>query len=121
MKLGEKYGLINKQNAVTAPFEFDEIISLDDEGSFTARKEDKWGVSYISENWFSAYEFDAVTRKIAAYGFAYAFKGPEVYAVDKNEIYPADKEMVREDIQDRYSDYYFNPEIMARLKAYIKS
>lgn len=105
------------------------LIPLDDyqdmiwlhEDCFAMQKTGKWGISNISENWFSDYEFDAVTRKMAVYGFAYAFKGSEVYVVDTNEIYPADKEMVREDIQDRYSDYYFNAEIVARLKVYIKS
>jgi len=105
------------------------LIPLDDyqdiiwlhEDCFAVQKIGKWGISNISENWFSDYEFDAVTRKMAVYGFAYAFKGPEVYVVDKNEIYPADKEKVREDVQDKYSDYYFNGEIMVLLKAYIKS
>lgn len=52
--------------------------------------------------------------------YIYNITVPEKVRQSNNEIYPADKEMVREDIQDRYSDYYFNVEIMDRLKAYIK-
>ena len=98
---------------------YQDIIWLH-EDCFAVQKIGKWGISSISENWFSDYEFDAITRKIAVYGFAYAFKGPEIYVVDKNKVYPADKEMVREDIHDKYCDYYFNAEIMVRLKAFIK-
>jgi hypothetical protein len=100
--------------------DYQDIIWLN-EDCFAVQKVGKWRISNISENWYSEYEFDAVSRKIAVCGFAYAFKGSEVFIVDKNDIYSADKEMVLEDIQDRYSDYYFNAEIIARLKVYIKN
>lgn len=96
---------------------YQEIVWLY-EDYFALQKGEKWAIIKAAEEWCSDFEFDMVTRKLPVNGFAYAFKGTAVYSVDENEINPASKALVLEDLEDKYKDYYFNADIIARLINY---
>ncbi|MEJ8547223.1 SEL1-like repeat protein [Brevibacillus borstelensis] len=88
------------------------------ENAFALRQNGLWAIAFSSENRLSGFEFDLVARKAPINGFAYAFKGPDVYVVDEFGLSRADKTSVLEDAEDVYYNYYFDANVRKRLLAY---
>jgi len=108
------------------PFHPSWLFPLDDyqnihwvyENTFALQRNGLWGIASSSENWLSDFEFDLVARKTPVNGFAYAFKGPDVYVLDAFGASRADKNLVLEDVEDEYNHYDFDANVRKRLLDY---
>ncbi|WP_010497306.1 SEL1-like repeat protein [Paenibacillus elgii] len=100
--------------------DYEDIVWLY-EGAFALKRNGLWSIAYSPEKRLSDYEFDLVARKAPVNGFAYAFKGPQVYTAGYYGMSRADKAEVLEDASDKYYDYYFDADVRKRLLAYAKT
>lgn len=100
--------------------DYEDIVWLY-EGAFALKRNGLWSIAYSPEKRLSDYEFDHVARKAPVNGFAYAFKGPQVYTAGYYGMSRADKAEVLEDASDKYYDYYFDADVRKRLLAYAKT
>ncbi|WP_316834876.1 SEL1-like repeat protein [Pedobacter nutrimenti] len=103
------------------------LIPLDDyqqilwlhETVFTLQKKQMWNIFNAATNDISDFEFDLVVQKPNEDGFAYAFKGDQVYSVGATAITPTNKSAALEHASEDYA-YYFEYESRKRLLAYGK-
>ncbi|MGG1657993.1 hypothetical protein [Brevibacillus sp. NRS-1366] len=82
-----------------------------------AQDRDKMMMEWGPEKRLSRFEFDLLTRKAHVNGFAYAFKGPDVYVVDTCGLSRADKILVLDDAEDPYYNYYFDANVRRETTA----
>lgn len=99
--------------------DYEDIIWLN-ENYFALKRAGLWAIASSPEEWLSDFEFDIVVKKSPVFGFAYALKGSQVFTVDNTGAYPADKSLVQDDVEDRYSSYYFDKHMLHLLKKYIR-
>ncbi|MGF9914308.1 SEL1-like repeat protein [Paenibacillus ehimensis] len=91
------------------------------EHAFALKRNGLWSIAYSPDKRLSDFEFDLVAQKVPVNGFAYAFKGPEVYMVGEHGLSRADRAEVLEDAEDTYYNYYFDADVRKRLIAYAKA
>lgn len=91
------------------------------DNAFALQRNGLWGIAYSHDNFISGFEFDLVVRRMPVNGFAYAFKGQEVYVADQHGLSKADKKIVLEDAEDEYYSCYFDADVRKLLLAYAES
>ncbi|MFA4135649.1 MULTISPECIES: SEL1-like repeat protein [unclassified Brevibacillus] len=88
--------------------------------AYALKRNGLWSIALSPKKRWSDFEFDLVVKKALVEGFAYAFKGYDVYLVSEYGLSRADKTLVLEEACDRYYSYYFDAEVRKRLLDYAK-
>ncbi|WP_426983613.1 SEL1-like repeat protein [Brevibacillus borstelensis] len=91
------------------------------ENAFALKRNGLWCIAYSPENRLGGFEFDLVVRKAPVNGFAYAFKGPDVFVADESGVSMADKTLVLQDAEDIDYNYYFDANVRNRLLTYAEA
>jgi TPR repeat protein len=112
-----KWGMLGQDGKVITGFEYEKIELLH-EDVFMLQKEGLWSIADSSGNRLSDDQFDLVVRKAPHQGFAYAFKGKDVYLADKYGLSRANKDLVQQDAGSEYYHYYYDSTVRDRLLAY---
>lgn len=85
---------------------------------FAVQKNGKWAIALNPALPLTDYEYDLVVRRQNGTGFAYAFKGDEVYTVQEQGIVSTDKQEALTEASSPYYHYYFDENVRRRLLLY---
>lgn len=102
------WGILAADGTVVTDFKYDKIEVLQEDVILLQKD----GVYSLTEE---GDEFDLIVRKATPQGFAWAFKGKEVYLIDKYGISRANKALVQQDIES------YEGTVRERLLAYAQS
>lgn len=108
------WGIIAADAQVIVDFNYDKIELLD-EHVFMLQKDGFYSLAEDGE------QFDLIVRKAPPQGFAWAFKGKNVYLVDKYGISRANKPLVQQDAESGGYSFYYDQAVRDRLLAYVHS
>jgi hypothetical protein len=101
------WGILATDGQMIVDFKYDQIELLH-ENVFMFQKD---GIYSLAED---GEEFDLIVRKVPPQGFAWAFKGKEVYLIDKYGISRANKSLVQQETDSSFYDEV----VRARLLTY---
>ena len=87
---------------------------------YALKKGDFWALKFLIEDEPLVFEYDLICRKPILESVAYAFYGNEVYIVKEDGLEFANAYEVLEDVEDRYSFYYFDATAKKKLSEYVK-
>ncbi len=108
------WGIIAADTQVRVDFKYDKIELLD-ENVFMLQQDGMYSLTEDGD------QFDLIVRKAPPQGFAWAFKGLEVYLIDKYGISRANKALVQQDAESDGYSFYYDKAVRARLLAYANS
>lgn len=108
------WGMLAEDGKVIIDFKYEKIELLHDE-VFMLQKDGLWSITENGD------QFDSIVRKAPHQGFAYAFKGKDVYLIDKYGISRANKDLVQQDAGSEYYTFYYDNAVRDRLLAYVES
>lgn len=108
------WGMLAEDAKVVIDFKYEKIELLHD-NVFMLQKD---GLYSLTEN---GDQFDLIVRKAPHQGFAWAFKGKEVYLIDKYGISRANKDLTQQDAESDGYSYYYDDVVRDRLLAYAET
>lgn len=142
-------GLLNSSGKIVAAPTYENLNKVGYNGHYIAQKNGKWGVlgedakviigfkyekiEVLHDNVFmlqrdgfyslteDGEQFDLIVRKSPHQGFAWAFKGKNVYLIDKHGISRANKDLVQQDAESDGYSFYYDEVVRDRLLAYAKT
>jgi len=120
MQKNGKWGMLDNDGRILFQAEYEKIMPLH-ENVFIMQKNNLWVIADSPEHILSDDLFDLVVSKEPHQGFAYAFKGKDVYLVDKYGLSRANKDLVQQDAGSEYYHYYYDDTVRNRLLAYAAS
>jgi TPR repeat protein len=115
VRKGQQYGYVHRSGKIITPAEWDEAYDLDYAGLAIVQREGLYGLVDSTGKVVAAPIFDLIIRKAPPQGFAWGFKGPEVYLVDQYGISRANKALVQQDVDNAG----YNDVVRDRLLAYV--
>lgn len=115
VKKGLQYGYVHRSGEIIVPAEWDEAYDFDYAGLAIVQRDGLWGLIDLTGKVVAAPIFDLIVRKAPPQGFAWGFKGREVYLVDQYGISRANKEQVQQDVDSAG----YNDTVRDRLLAYV--
>lgn len=108
------WGILAEDAKVIINFKYDKIELLHEDVVMLQ----KGGFYSLTED---GEQFELIVRKSPHQGFAWAFKGKDVYLIDKYGISRANKALVQQDAENESYSFYYDEIVRARLLAYVKT
>lgn len=87
---------------------------------YALRRGDFWALKFLIEDEPLTFDYDLICRKPILDSVGYAFYGNDVYIVKEDGLEFANAYEVLEDVEDRYSIYYFDATAKKKLSEYVK-